>query len=89
MFLSKCFFSLGTWAKAGVLWFVNQELDSSMCPLSASLIPWEGDLDLLCKEFLLESELSLEFPVILSSLTCLEDFTSWALVVVPVLAVEE
>jgi len=60
-----------------------------MCPWSASLIPWEGDLDLLCKEFVLESELSLEFPVIFSCLTSSEDFTSWAIVVVPILAVEE
>ena len=54
------------------------------------MIPREGDLYLLGKECFLESELSLEFPVILWSLTSSEDFTtSLAFDFGPVLAVEE
>lgn len=60
-----------------------------MCPWSASLISWEGDLNLLCKELFLESELSFELPVIFWELTGLEDSAGWAIVFIPVLAVEE
>ena len=49
----------------------------------------KGDHNLLSEEFILESELSLHFPVILWLLTSLEDFTSWAIIINPVLAVEE
>ena len=53
------------------------------------MVSWEGDLNLLCKEFLLESELSLEFPVVFWKLASLEDSSGWAIVIIPVLAVEE
>jgi len=59
-----------------------------VCPLRASLVPWEAELSLLSKEFR-ESEFSLELAAIFWKLSSFEESAIWSIEIYPVLAVEE